>query len=463
MSREAELSELFAHCSDVVFLPLVSSEDQQSLLVYCEGLADVRHMQEVVLPQLDQFLAKGDLRSLPLNPLLEEQDYWVERLFAGDLLLFLQDLPPFTWDISNRPQRSTEEANTEVSIKGPRDGFVEDLSANIALMRKRMRTLSMACETYTLGTHSRTRVSMLYLKDAAPPDLVTTMRDRLAECQNKKNINSAILEQRLSDHTYSLFPLLDYTGRPDFAIYMLFEGKVIVLVDGSPLALIAPVTLLELIKSPEDDQYPIAYVWMERILRLGGIFIGVFLPGFWIALSAYNVEEFPFQLLATITQGRKGLPFSAPMELFGILFIFEFLREAGARLPKTVGQTLALVGALIIGDASIRAGLTSPSMLFIGSLTVVASFTLINQSLSGAVTVARFAVFLLSSILGIYGFVLSLLIIAYYLSTLTSFGRPYILNHSSNFLNTLIRVLFRPLIDIFKQGSKSEEQERGMK
>lgn len=456
MSREAKLQEIFAHCADVSFLRLVSPNDQTSLLVYCEGLANVRQMHEVVLPQIEHFLDKGDFRSLPLIPLLDDQDYWIERLFAGDLLLFLGEAPPFTWDISNRPQRNTEEANTEVSIKGPRDGFVEDLTANVALVRKRLRTLSLAVETFTLGTFSRTQVSMLYMRDTAPPDLIESVRERLLDCQTKKNINSAILEQRLSDHTYSIFPLVDYTGRPDFAIYMLFEGKVAVMVDGSPVALIAPVTLLELIKSPEDDQYPIVYVWLERILRLGGIFISVFLPGFWIALSAYNVEEFPFQLLATISQGRRGLPFSAPMELFGILFIFEFLREAGARLPKTVGQTLALVGALIIGDASIRAGLTSPSMLFIGSLTVVASFTLINQSLSGAVTVARFAVFLLASTLGIYGFIISLLLMVYYLSTLTSFGRPYVLNHSANFLMTLVKVLFRPLISIFKQNDSSK-------
>ncbi|MGG1660661.1 spore germination protein [Brevibacillus sp. NRS-1366] len=456
MSREAELQEVFAHCADVSFLRLVSSDDQTILPIYCEGLANIRQMHEVVLPQLKHSLGKGDIRSLPLIPLIDDQEYWVERLFAGDLLLFLGDSPPFTWDISNRPQRNTEEANTEVSIKGPRDGFVEDLNANVALIRKRLRTLSLACETFTLGTRSKTRVSMLYMRDAAPLDLVESMRERLLDCKAKKNINSAILEQRLSDHTYSLFPLVDYSGRPDYAIYMLFEGKAIVIIDGSPVALIAPVTLLELIKSPEDDQYPIVFVWLERILRLGGIFIAVFLPGFWIALTSYNVEEFPFQLLATISQGRRGLPFSAPMELFGILFIFEFLREAGARLPKTVGQTLALVGALIIGDASIRAGITSPSMLFIGSLTVVASFTLINQSLSGAVTVSRFAVFLLSSILGIYGFVISLLIMVYYLSTLTSFGRPYVLNHSSNFLMTLVKVLFRPLIYIFKQNGNSK-------
>lgn len=458
MNREAELKETFAHCADVTFLRLVTGENQPILLVYCEGLADTKEMQKTVIPQIDQFVEKGDLRSLPLFPLLDNRLIWIERLFAGDLLLFIGDAPPFAWDISNRPQRNTDEANTEVSIKGPRDGFVEDLSVNVALIRKRMRTLSLAYESFTLGTRSRTKVALLYMTDGAPPDVVEKMRQRLLACRQKKIINSAILEQKLSDQSFSLFPLLDYTGRPDYAIYMLVEKKVIVLVDGSPVALIGPTTLMEQIKSPEDDQYPIIYVWFERILRLGGIWIAIFLPGFWIALSAYNIEEFPFQLLATVTQGRMGLPFSAPMELFGILFIFEFLREAGARLPKTVGQTLALVGALIIGDASIRAGITSPSMLFIGSLTVVASFTLINQSLSGAVTVARFLVFFLAAILGMFGFIMSILIIVYYLSTLTSLGRSYVLHNASNFMLTIANTMFNPLISLFKRTKTPKQK-----
>lgn len=458
MNRDVELKDIFAHCADVTFMRLVTKEDQNILLAYCEGLADTKEMQKTVIPQLDQYVAKGDLRSLPLVPLLDNRHQWIERIFAGDLLLFIGEAPPFAWDISNRPQRNTEEANTEVSIKGPRDGFVEDLSINVALIRKRLRTLSLAYESFTLGTRSRTKVALLYMTDGAPPDVVEKMRERLLDCSHKKIINSAILEQKLSDQTYSLFPLLDYTGRPDYSIYMLLEKKVIVLVDGSPIALIGPTTLLEQIKSPEDDQYPMIYVWFERILRLGGIFIAIFLPGFWIALSAYNIEEFPFQLLATITQGRMGLPFTAPMELFGILFIFEFLREAGARLPKTVGQTLALVGALIIGDASIRAGLTSPSMLFIGSLTVVASFTLINQSLSGAVTVGRFLVFLLSATLGMFGFIMSILFISYYLSTLTSLGRSYILHNASNFLLSLSNILFTPLASLFKRAKPTMQK-----
>ncbi|QDS37799.1 spore germination protein [Brevibacillus brevis] len=450
MTLEEELREKFAHCADVVFTRTVTSEDQPVLMLYCEGLADVRQLQDTALPQLERFLAIGDLRSLPLFPLFTNPELWIERLFAGDLLIFIGDSPPFAWDISNRPERGTEEANTEISIKGPRDGFVEDLSTNVALVRKRMRTITLAYEPFVLGTRSRTRVAMMYITDGVSPDLVEMMRERLLGCTNKKILNSAILEKLLSDNTHSLFPLVDYTGRPDYAIYMLLQGKVVVLVDGSPLALVAPVTLLQLIKSPEDDQYPVTYVWLERMLRLGGFWIAIFLPGFWIALSAYNVEQFPFQLLATVTQGRKGLPFSAPMELFLILFIFEFLREAGARLPKNVGQTLALVGALIIGDASIRAGLTSPSMLFIGSLTVVASFTLVNQSLSGAVTAARFAVFFLSAIIGMYGFILGMIAIVYYLSTLTSFGRSYILMGSSNSLSTLFNVLFKSMTSFFR-------------
>ncbi|NRR04287.1 spore germination protein [Brevibacillus sp. RS1.1] len=453
MTLEEELREKFAHCADIIFISTVTTEDQPVLMLYCEGLADVRQLHDTALPQLERFLAIGDLRSLPLSPLFANPELWVERLFSGDLLIFIGDSPPFAWDISNRPERSTEEANTEISIKGPRDGFVEDLSTNVALIRKRMRTITLAYEPFILGTRSRTRVAMMYITDGVSSDLVEMMRERLLNCRTKKILNSAILEKLLSDNTHSLFPLVDYTGRPDYAIYTLLQGKVIVLVDGSPLAIVAPVTLLELIKSPEDDQYPVTYVWLERILRLGGFWIAIFLPGFWIALSAYNVEQFPFQLLATVTQGRKGLPFSAPMELFIILFIFEFLREAGARLPKNVGQTLALVGALIIGDASIRAGLTSPSMLFIGSLTVVASFTLVNQALSGAVTVARFTVFFLSATIGMYGFILGMIAIVYYLSTLTSFGRSYVLMDSSNSLSTLLNVIFKPMISFLRTRS----------
>ena len=452
MNLETRLRELFAHIEDVTIQRLVIGEGQTVILAFSEGMIDNRHLQEVVLPQLNQGLAKGDLRPLPLRTMSDDKKEWAERVFAGELLIFLDTSLPFSWDICKRPERSPEETNTEVSIKGPRDGFIENIYANVALIRKRLPSMTLTCEKFVLGTRSRTKVAVLYLKDSAPPDIVETIRERLRACQDLKIVTSGILEKRLADKPYSLFPLLDYTGRPDKAIYMLLESKVIILVDGSPIALIGPMTLLEQIKSPEDDQYPLVYVWVERLLRLGGVWIAIFLPGYWVAVTAYNIEEFPFLLMATVAQGRKGMPFSAPMELFFILFIFEFLREAGARLPKTIGQTLALVGALIIGDASVRAGITSPSMLFVGALTVVASFTLVNQSLSGAVTVLRFKVFFLSATLGMYGFILSIMIIVYIVSSLTSFGRPYGLYASSNVIATIVKSMFTPLKNLLKQN-----------
>jgi len=452
MDLETRLRELFRHNGDVVIKRMVSVGGQTAILVYSTGLIDTQHLQQVVLPQLNRGFAEGDLRPLPLNPISDDLNDWEKRLFEGEVLIFLENSLQFSWDVSNRPERSTEDANTEVSIKGPRDGFIENIHINVALIRKRLPSTKLACEKFVLGTISKTKVAMLYLADSTPLDVVEVVRNRLHECQNLKVVTSGILEKRLADNRYSLFPLIDYTGRPDKAIYMLLEKKVVILVDGSPVAMIGPVNLLEQIKSPEDDQYPVMYVWVERMLRLGGVWIAIFLPGFWVSLVAYNIEEFPFLLMATVAQGRKGMPFSAPMELFFILFIFEFLREAGARLPKTIGQTLALVGALIIGDASIRAGITSPSMLFVGALTVVASFTLVNQSLSGAVTVLRFKVFFLSAILGMYGFILSIMIIVYYVSTLTSFGRTYGLLSSSNIIATVIKSMFFALSNLLTQN-----------
>ncbi|WNF06664.1 spore germination protein [Brevibacillus borstelensis] len=453
---EDELRRAFAHCADVMIQSVSLRDGSGFILVYCEGLIDIKQMQDTILPELKEMDEGSGLDAFLAEPLPADFTEWTKRLFAGELLLFWRGKGAYSCGLSNRPQRSTEEANTEVSIKGPRDGFVEDLSANVALVRKRLRTTSLAYESFTLGTKSKTRVALLYMTDKAPVELIGLLRERLVKNESLEVVTSANLEKTITDNPYSIFPLTDYTGRPDYVTYLLLQGKAAILADNSPIALLVPSSLPELVKAPEDDQYPVAYIWLERVLRLFGIWLAIFLPGFWVALSAYNVEQFPFQLLATVSQGRKGLPFSSPIEMLGILFVFEFLREAGARLPKNVGQTLALVGGLIIGDASIRAGLTSPSELFIGSLTIVASFTLVNQSLSGAVTITRFAVFLLSSILGMYGFVISVIGTVLYLSTLSSFGQPYVLSRSPMIFSDLAQVLVRPLLSLITNKKRSD-------
>jgi len=171
---------------------------------------------------------------------------------------------------------------------------------------------------------------------------------------------------------------------------------------------------------------PFYYVSVERILRIAGLIVALFFPGFWVAISAFNLDQIPFPLLATIVISRLGLPLSGPLDMFLMIGLFELFREAGMRLPKAVGQTVAVVGGLIVGDAAISAGITGPTTLVVSAMTAVSTFTLVNQSLSGSVTLIRFFVLTLSCLFGMLGFFLSLFLLVVYLSSLTSFGMPYL-------------------------------------
>lgn len=238
-------------------------------------------------------------------------------------------------------------------------------------------------------------------------------------------IGCAQLEEYLSDSSDSIFPLVDSVGRPDFAAESLLRGRFVVILDGSPMVIIGPSDIMEQLKSPEDAHSSYYYTIFQRVLRLIGLVTAMYLPGFYISLTCYNIDQIPFPLLATIAAARAGIPYSAPIENLLILGLFELFREAGIRLPKPVGQTVTVVGGLIIGDAAIRSGLASPALLMVTSVTAVASFTLVNQSLTGSVTIIRIYMLLMASVLGIYGFFIGLISLAGYTSTLTSFGVSY--------------------------------------
>ena len=340
-------------------------------------------------------------------------------VYAGQLILFFENTQEsYSLDISAPPNRSPEESSTETSIKGPRDGFTEDVITNIALIRKRLITPSLCCEKISLGRRSNTTVALLYLEDVMNESILQEARDRLQSVDVDAVISSSQLEEVLTGRKYSLFPLLNYTGRPDFVADSLLRGRFSVIVNGSPMVLVAPANLTFLLNSPEDVHNPIYYLIFERILRLFGLLIAVFLPGLWISVSSYNLDQIPYQLVATISASRMGLPLSGPMDFIIMLMLFELFREAGARLPKAVGQTVTVVGGLIVGDAAIRSGITSPTTLFTTSISTIAMYTLVNQSLAGTVTIMRIIILLISTIFGMYGFMISLMGLVLYMTTL---------------------------------------------
>ncbi|SEG43527.1 spore germination protein [Paenibacillus sp. UNC499MF] len=436
------LKQLFNQSDDIVLLTHTfgdqDSNSAEVLLLYSEGAINGQLIGELVLPALEMafdkdrgFRMSGAALSscLPLLPFhgLTTAETISENLFEGKLLLVFPGLhAAFLMNIGGLPQRSPEESNTELSIKGPRDGFVETLSTNTALIRKRIRSHTLCCEKFVIGKRTRTKVALMYVRDILSPELLVEARSRLESIDVDGIFSISQIEELVTDQKFSLMPLMDYTGRPDFAVSALLNGRFVLLVDGNPMVLIAPSTMAMQIKSPEDLHTNFYYTSFSRLVRILSIFLCVLLPGFWVSLAAFHQDQVPFRLLATITIARLGLPFSGQFELLILLILLEVFREAGIRLPSAIGQVLTVVGGLIIGDAAIRAGLVSPSVVVVGAITAVSNATLVNQNLSSAVSLVRFFLFFLSCILGMFGLIMGLILVTVYLSRLRSFGVPYL-------------------------------------
>ncbi|MGG4478839.1 spore germination protein [Paenibacillus illinoisensis] len=439
--NEHNLTTYFAGSDDVIISShMIGESPVQIILVYCSGMVDSKSIYDIILPELTRayehthFLRTSDIeRSITLQ--WTRMDLQAElgtelislRVFEGHMLVCIPSLQTmWSMDISNIPTRTPEESTTEVSIRGPRDGFIERMSVNITLIRTRLRTAELACNIELIGSRTVTKVALMYIKNIANPDLIDDVKDRLRKIDTERIMAANELEELLSPSKITLFPVTHYTGRPDFAAECLLNGRFIIIVDGNPSVIIGPVNLFLLLKSPEDANFPFLPVNMGRMLRFIGLLVTIFLPGFYIALTSFHMDQLPFPLVATISVGRMGLPMESGVEMFLIMLLMELFREAGVRLPSAIGQTLTVVGGLIIGDSAIRAGMVSPLMIVVIAVTVVAGATIVNQVMTSSVLILRFFCFVLSASLGIYGFILSIILFLIYLTDLKSFGIPYL-------------------------------------
>lgn len=438
---EQEITGLFQHSADVKSVSCLCDRQNPSssvLLLYCEGLTDPKEWKDIVLPRLrrlfrttgfnDDSMTRND--ELPLEKVTGDglmlRRQIVQHVLDGKLIIFTPvQQRVYAWDMAKAPQRKPEESNIEVSVKGPRDGFVEEVATNVALIRKRMRTGSLCYEQVTVGQRTQTRIGLLYLQDVANAALVDNLRTKLQGIQYD-GISSAGQLQEMLSTPKSIFPMMAYTGRPDFAVASLLSGRCVVLTEGTPGALIAPADVFLLLKTAEDIHFPALSVAVARGLRIVGLLIALLLPALWTALLSFHIEQIPMLLLATISVQRLGLPFSVAQEMLLTLIFLEAFREAGARLPASLGQTMTVVGGLIIGDAAIRAGFMSPSVLVIGAVTHVFGSMVPNHSLNATVSILRFGLFFVSAAFGLYGFFCGVVLLLAYLSTLQSFGLPYL-------------------------------------
>ncbi|MFJ7666261.1 spore germination protein [Lysinibacillus sp. NPDC097195] len=429
------LKQLFENSADVQFQEYVFQQHRVQFVI-CEAMIDQQLLNDVIVRRVqtlfnhlsdDTTLQESIHKRLHIPGLQEVTaiSEAISLIYTGHLLLFFeQDALLFASNIAQKPNRSPEETRMEVLVKGPRDNFIEDISVNIALLRKRLPTNSLCVEKMEIGKRSKTTVAILYFGDIANMDILNGIKVQLQSVDTDIVFSGDLLMERVNKNT-RFFPKTDYTGRPDFAIQALIRGRFVIFVDGVAYAVITPVNLFLLLKSGEDNEYPIVFSSLERLLRISGIFIGLLLPAFWLALTTYHQNQIPLLFLATIVQGRTGLPLPSSLEMLLMLLMFELFREAGLRLPSVIGGTISVVGGLIIGDAAIRAGVTSPEMIVIIAVSTIASFTLVNQSLVTTVSIFRLGFILLSGFFGLFGFFVSLFLTLLYLCNIRIFGYSY--------------------------------------
>jgi spore germination protein KA len=319
--------------------------------------------------------------------------------------------------------RGVEEAKTEAVVRGPREGFSENIATNMALIRRRIKSPNLVFESVRIGKKTRTSVCMAYLNDLAYPKLIEEIKVRLNKIKIDAILESGYIEQLIEDSPESIFPTIGNSEKPDAAAAKILEGRVCILVDGTPFVLTMPMLFIEGFQSAEDYYSRPYLASMIRILRYLCFFISIFAPVTYVVLSTFHQELIPTTLLFTIAAGREGVPFPAVVEAGLMIVTFEILREAGVRLPRPVGQAVSIVGALVIGEAAVSAGLVGGLLVIVIALTAVSSFVV--PVYTDVISILRIVFLILGGALGIFGLGIGILIVFAHAVSLESFGVPY--------------------------------------
>jgi spore germination protein KA len=341
--------------------------------------------------------------------------------------------------------RSVEKPISENTLKGPKEGFVESEQANRSLIRKYCRNEKLITEVMEIGNRSSSRVSIMYIADLADEKLLKNVKERLRNVEVDIVETVSILEQYIEDRTYSLVPTVLSTERPDRVGAFLSEGHVAMLLDGSPEALIVPVTFWALFQNPEDMYQRWPYGNFIRIVRLICCFIALLTLGLYIAVTSFHVDMIPTDLVLAIAASRERLPFPAFMEVLLMEMAFEILREAGVRIPTPIGPTIGIVGALILGQAAVEANVVSPILVIIVAVTGLASFAIPEISLSFMIRIARFLFLFAGAFIGFFGIASLFTICIAYLSTIQSFGVYFMSPFAPNFRSSKDFVVRPPI------------------
>lgn len=458
----AYVKELFKGASDIVFREFYIG-NIKAALIYVDGMGDKVLLDDFVLESVmlkeycikDVTAIKDRLLTVTDVKEVKKLSEAIKAMLSGDTIMFVEGLEG-CYIIASRawPTRGVTEPSGETVIRGARDGFTETVRFNTALVRRRVKDTRFKITPKSVGVRSKTDLAIMYIEDIVNKDVLKELLDRIESINIDAVLDSGYIEQFVEDNKWSIFPQVQSTERPDVVASALYEGRVSILVDNSPFAIIVPATMPNLFQTPDDYNQRWIYGSIIRLIRFISIFMALMLPALYVAVTSFHTGIIPTKLAYFIASSREGVPFPAFVEALIMEFSLALLMEAIARLPKAIGATIGIVGGLIIGQAAVTAGIVSPIMIIIVSITAMTSFTTPNYEITSAFRILRFLLIIAAAIIGLYGIMLGLVIALIHLSRLKSFGVSYLSPMTSTNRNDFKDMFLRFPLRYFRRRPK---------
>jgi spore germination protein KA len=431
------IKEELGNSTDLTFRDFKFGQNRGTA-VYIDGLVDNKLISDFFMETLfeglndncpDSFQTLAD-KAVGLGNIfiITNWNQVFDSLFSGNTVIFLDGYTKgINVETKGWERRSITEPSTQLAIQGPKDSFTETLRTNTALLRRRIKSPNLWLETMKLGTITQTDIGIMYIKGIANEKIVGEVKARLNRINMDAVMDAGYIEQLIEDQTWTPFPTTHHSERPDVITSHLLEGRVAIIMDGTPFVISVPALFIQFFQAPDDYYQRFDISTSLRLLRILAFFIALVGPAVYIAGTTFHQEMIPTTMAIAIASQRESVPFPAFVEALIMEVTFEILREAGLRLPRAVGQAVSIVGALVIGQAAVQAGIVSAVMVIVVSITAIANFSTPIFTMAIAARLIRFGLMGLATVLGVYGIMLGLIFMTIHLCSLRSFGIPYMM------------------------------------